>query len=76
MQINQMVDLWGASKYGSCSECAKGITANEDAVKITFSSGVSIMLCEKCRKKLAHVLDEIDFNDVLKTLKKQENANE
>ena len=58
MQIDQMADLWGASKYGSCTECAKGITADENAMKITFSSGVSIMLCEKCRKKLSHVLDK------------------
>ena len=56
MRIDQMADLWGASKYGSCTECAKGITADENAMKITFSSGVSIMLCEKCRKKLSHVI--------------------
>ncbi len=57
MQIDKMADLLGASKYGSCAECAKGITADENAIKITFSS-VSIMLCEKCRKKLSHVLDK------------------
>ena len=34
------------------------------------------MLCEKCWKKLTYILDEIDFNDVLKTLKKQEDADE
>ena len=26
--------------------------------------------CTECWKKLTHILDEIDFNDVLKTLKK------
>lgn len=35
MQIDQMADLWGASKYGSCTECAKGITADENAIKLT-----------------------------------------
>ena len=69
MHIDQMADLWGASKYGSCTECAKGITADENAMKITFSSGVSIMLCEKCRKKLSHVFDEIDFKCVEDTEK-------
>lgn len=31
MRIDQMADLWGASQYGSCTECAKGITAYEKA---------------------------------------------
>lgn len=50
--------------------------SDQKALKITFDNDVSIMLCEKCWKKLTHILDEIDFNDVLKTLKKQEDADE
>lgn len=72
MRIDQMADLWGASKYGSCTECSKSIGSDQNALKITLESGVSVMLCEKCWKKLTHILDEIDFNDVLKTLKKGE----
>ena len=76
MMIDRMIDLDGASKYGTCAECKNGVTADENALKITLESGVSAMLYEKCWKKLTHILDEIDFNDVLKTLKKQENADE
>ena len=76
MKIDRMADLDGASKYGTCAECKNGVTADENALKITFESGVSIMLCEKCWKKLTHILNEIDFNDVLKTLKKQADADE
>ena len=76
MKIVKMTKLDGASKYGSCMDCSKSIRSDQNALKITLESGVSVMLCEKCWKKLTHILDEIDFNDVLKTLKKQENAKE
>lgn len=76
MKIVKMAKLDGASKYGSCMDCSKSIRSDQNALKITLESGVSVMICEKCWKKLTHILDEIDFNDVLKTLKKKENANE
>ena len=76
MKIVKMTKLDGASKYGSCMDCLKSIRSDKNALKITLESGVYVMLCEKCWKKLTHILDEIDFNDVLKTLKKQENADE
>lgn len=76
MKIAKMAKLDGASKYGSCMDCSKSIRSDQKALKITFDNDVSIMLCEKCWKKLTHILDEIDFNDVLKTLKKQEDADE
>ena len=76
MKIVKMTKLDGASKYGSCMDCLKSIRSDQNALKITLESGVSVMLGEKCWKKLTHILDEIDFNDVLKTLKKQENADE
>lgn len=76
MKIVKTTKLDGASKYGSCMDYSKSIRSDQNALKITLESGVSVMLCEKCWKKLTHILDEIDFNDVLKTLKKQENADE
>ena len=76
MKIGRMTDLDGASKYGTCAECKNGVTADENALKITLESGASVILCEKCWKKLTHILDEIDFNDVLKILKKQEDEDE
>ena len=76
MKIAKMAKLDGASKYGSCMDCSKSIRLDQNALKITLESGVSVMLCEKCWKKLTHILDEIDFDDVLKTLKKKENADE
>lgn len=76
MKIVKMTKLDGASKYGTCMDCSKSIRSDQNALKITLESGVSVMLCEKCWKKLTHIFDEIDFNDVLKTLKKQENADE
>lgn len=55
---------------------ARAIHGGKGMIRITLESGASVILCEKCWKKLTHILDEIDFNDVLKTLKKKENADE
>jgi hypothetical protein len=76
MKIAKMAKLDGASKYGSCMDCSKSIRSDPSSLKITLESGASVILCEKCWKKLTHILDEIDFNDVLKILKKQEDADE
>ena len=58
MKIAKMAKLDGASKYGSCMDCSKSIRSDQNALKITFDNDVSIMLCEKCWKKLTHILDE------------------
>ena len=52
MKIAKMAKLDGASKYGSCMDCLKSIRSDSSSLKITFESDVSIMLCEKCWKKL------------------------
>jgi hypothetical protein len=57
-------------------DCLKSIRSDQNALKITLESGASVILCEKCWKKITHILDEIDFNDVLKILEKQEDADE
>ena len=57
-------------------DCLKSIRSDQNALKITLESGDSVILCEKCWKKITHILDEIDFNDVLKILEKQEDADE
>ena len=61
MQIDRMADLDGASKYGSCIECTKRVTADKEAVKITFENGVSIMLCQECWIKMNGKLNRIGF---------------
>lgn len=72
MKIVKMARLSGADRYGSCTECNKSVTNNADALKIVLKSGVSVMLCEKCWKKLTRILDEIDFDYTLKSLRKKE----
>lgn len=69
MKIDRMTDLDGASKYGSCAECKNGVTADENALKITFESGVSIMLCMKCWVRMNGKLNRIGMDYVRKRLK-------
>ena len=76
MKIVKMTKLDGASKYGSCMDCSKSIRSDQNALKITLESGVSVMLCEKCWKKLTHILDEIDFDYTWKSLREQEKKQE
>lgn len=69
MKIDRMTDLDGASKYGSCTECKKSVTADENAVKITFECGVSIMLCMECWVRMNGKLNRIGMDYVRKRLK-------
>lgn len=69
MKIDGMTDLDGASKYGTCAECKNGVTADENALKITFESGVSIMLCMECWVRMNGKLNRIGMDYVRKRLK-------
>ena len=66
MKIDRMTDLDGASKYGTCAECKNGVTADENALKITLESGASVILCEKCWKKLTHILDGSSYQPAVR----------
>ena len=72
MQIERMADLDGASKYGSCTECKKSVTEDENAVKITFECGVSIMLCMECWVRMNGKLNRIGMEYVRESLKRGE----
>ena len=74
MKISRMSELNGAGKYGSCSECTKNISSDDEALKITFECGSSIMLCRKCWTKLNVKLSRIEIKQMYKIMEEERNA--
>ena len=69
IQIDNLKDLKGANKYGTCINCGIGTEDGGDIKKFTFSAidasvASSICLCKDCRLILANKIYKDDQVDV------------
>ena len=58
IEIKHLSDCVGASKYGTCSGCLRGTSEVDSMISISFLTGTTVCLCEKCRRELYECLKE------------------